>query len=188
MSWSKSSGTWKAATTNLFTPYYIFPLVAYHLFIKFVLLSPRVKYFRWRQRANCGWIDTKCLYMADCLISKKELLINGTCETNIRHNCASKSCEKRDSLHSIPGRTNLSSTLIFFSDFHDSSSTSRRPDLQDISLAAVNFILTGRKKKHWYPYIKQEQFLNVIDMLEGDLEELPQVPHENESIRQREEL
>lgn len=34
----------------------------------------------------------------------------------------------RDSLHSIAGRTSLRSKL-FFSDFHDSSSTSRGPDL-----------------------------------------------------------
>lgn len=55
--------------------------------------------------------------------------------------------------------------------------------LQDISLAAVNFILTGHMKKGWYRYIKQDQLLNVIDMLQGDLKELPQVPHENISIR-----
>lgn len=58
--------------------------------------------------------------------------------------------------------------------------------LQDTALSAVNFILTGHTKKHWYSYIKQDQLLNVIDMLEGDLKELPQLPHENLSIRQRE--
>lgn len=59
--------------------------------------------------------------------------------------------------------------------------------LWDISSAAVNFILTGHMKKHRYSYIKQDQSLKVTDRLEGDLEELPQVPYENLSIRPREE-
>lgn len=59
--------------------------------------------------------------------------------------------------------------------------------LQDISLAAVNFIVTDHMKKHWYDYIKPGQLLNVIDMLEGDPEELPEAPYENLSTRLREE-
>lgn len=59
--------------------------------------------------------------------------------------------------------------------------------LQDISLAAVNFIMTDHMKKHWYHYINQDQLLNVIDMLKRDLEELPEAPYENLSIRLREE-
>lgn len=96
------------------------------------------------------------------------------------------SCKKRDSPHSIPGGTSLGSTLIF-SDFHDSSSAGRGPDLANISLAAMSIILTGHTKKLCYSYIKEDQLLNVIDMLEGDLEQFPQVPHENLSIRPREE-
>lgn len=78
------------------------------------------------------------------------------------------SCKKRDSLHSIPGRTSLGSTLIFFS-FPWLISPGRGPDLtRCIFLAAVSFILTGDMKKHWYSCIKQDQLLNVIDItLEG---------------------
>lgn len=51
--------------------------------------------------------------------------------------------------------------------------------LQDISLAAVNFIVTDHMKKHRYHYIKQDQLLNVI--------KLPEAPYENLSIRLRKE-
>lgn len=59
--------------------------------------------------------------------------------------------------------------------------------LQDLSLAAVNFFVTFHLKKQWYHYTKQDQLLNVIDMPEGELEELPEAPYKNVSIRVSEE-
>lgn len=59
--------------------------------------------------------------------------------------------------------------------------------LPDISLAARNFILTDYRKKHWCYFIKQDQLLNVIDMLEWDLEQLPEALYEILSIRLGEE-